>query len=81
MAIKEQASRIRPRYRDYVIQGLASPFSFLDIFADIHLADSPEQADARALREDWEIVGECIWDAMEEQPYLIESRNRKKHDQ
>ncbi len=64
MAIKEKDLQFRPRYRQFFLSGLASPFSIFDFFADIHLAESPEEADARALRRDWEIVGECLQDSM-----------------
>lgn len=64
MAIKEKESHFRPRYREYILYAVASPFSIFDFFADIHLAASPEEADARALRRDWEIVGECLQDSI-----------------
>ena len=80
MAIKEQEPRMRPRYRDLVVLGLASPFSFFDMLVEVHLSESAEEADARALREDWDIVGECIWDAMQEHSILLESPDRHKHD-
>ena len=73
MAIKEREPQLRPRHRRYVLHGLASPFSFFDFLTDLHLAKSVEQADAEALRRDWEIVGECIQDAMLEQSHFLES--------
>ena len=71
MAVKERESRLRPRYRQCVMLGLASPFSVFDLFADIHLAESPEEADFRALRHDWEIVGECLQDSISEYSHLF----------
>ena len=71
MAIKVRESQFRPRYKEYMLRGVASPFSIFDFFADIHLAESPEEADARALRRDWEIVGECLQDSMSEYSHLI----------
>lgn len=80
MAIKENESRLRSRYREMVIYGLASPYKLFDVLAVMHLAESAEQTDARALREDWEIVGECIQDAMDHHSRLIEPSTRRNHD-
>lgn len=71
MAVKERESQFRPRYGQYVLHGLASPFSIFDLVADIHLAESPQEADASALRHDWEIVGECLQDSISEYSRLI----------
>lgn len=71
MAIKDKAPQFRPRYSQNVLNGIASPFSVFDLLVDIHLAESPEEADARALRRDWEIVGECLHDSMLEYSHLL----------
>ena len=80
MAIKEKDSQFRPRHSQYVLSGVASPFSIFDFFADIHLAESPEEADARALRRDWEIVGECLQDSILEYSHLYGPVGEKIHD-
>lgn len=71
MAVKEREPQLRPRYSQYMLHGLASPFSIFDFFTDIHLAESPQEADASALRRDWEIVGECIQDSILEYSRVI----------
>ena len=80
MTIKERGLRFRPRYAESVRYGLASPFSVFDLFVDIHLAESPEEADASALRRDWEIVGECIQDSLIEYCRLIGPAGEKIYD-
>ena len=80
MAIKEKDLQFRPRYSQFVLPGVASPFSIFDLFADIHLAESPEEADARALRRDWEIVGECLQDSILEFSHLVGPVEEKVHD-
>lgn len=80
MVIKEKESQFRPRYREHVLYGVASPFSIFDFFADIHLAESPEEADATALRRDWEIVGECLQDSIFEYSHLFGPVEEKIYD-
>ena len=80
MTIKDKVPQFRPRYGQYVLDGLASPFSIFDFFADIHLAESPEEADAIALRRDWEIVGECLQDSILEYSHLIRPVKKKIDD-
>lgn len=67
MTLEEQVSRFRPRIQDSVLLALGSPLSILDVIADFHLAESIEEMEANALREDWEIVGECIREAMRQE--------------
>ena len=80
MAIKEKESQFRPRYRKYMLCGIASPFSIFEFFADIHLSESSEEADARALRRDWEIVGECLQDSIVEYSHLFGPVEEKIND-
>ena len=77
MTIKVREPQFRPRYGQFVLHGLASPFTFLELFADIHLAESPEEADARALSHDWEIVGECLEESLVEYSRLLETSGKK----
>ena len=46
------------------IRGLGGMFSFIDVLNRRLLASSPAEADAEALREDWERVGNYLYDAM-----------------
>ena len=80
MVIKEKEPQFRPRYRDCILHGVASPFAIFDFFADIHLAESPEEADAKALRRDWEVVGQCLQDSMFEYSHLFGPVEEKSYD-
>lgn len=80
MVVKEKEPQFRPRYRECILYGVASPFSIFDFFADIHLAESPEEADANALRRDWEIVGECLQNSMSEYSNLFGPATEKTYD-
>ena len=71
MTIKEKELRFQPRYAENMLHGLASPFSIFDFFVDIHLSESPEEADARALSRDWEIVGECLQDSLVQYSHVL----------
>ncbi len=80
MASKEREPQFRPRYSQSVLRGLALPFSIFDFFADIHLAEFPEEADASALRRDWETVGECLQDSILEYSHLFGTAEEKLYD-
>lgn len=50
--------------RSGFIRGLGGMFSFIDVINRRLFAASAAEADAEALREDWEAVGGYLYDAM-----------------
>ena len=46
------------------LHGIAGLFSFVDVLNRRLLAETAAEADAEALREDWERVGGYLYDAM-----------------
>ncbi|MCY3575362.1 MAG: hypothetical protein OXG92_00395 [Chloroflexi bacterium] len=50
--------------RNAFIRGLGGMFSWVDVLNRRLLAETPAEADAEALREDWETVGNLMYDAL-----------------
>ncbi len=50
--------------RSGFIRGLGGMFSFIDVINRRLFAESPAEADAEALCEVWERIGEYMYDAM-----------------
>lgn len=46
------------------LRGWAGMFSFIDVINRRLLAESPAEADAEAIREAWERVGDYMYDAL-----------------
>ena len=46
------------------IRGFGGMFSFIDVINRRLFAETPAEADAEALREDWERVGSYLYNAM-----------------
>ena len=68
---KERKIPMRASAQELVLRTLEAPWSFLDVMADLHFAESGAEADGLAMREDWEFVGECIRDAMDNESEWI----------
>ena len=76
MATKERKVAIRRISSDDILLALGAPFSFVDVIADLHLNGVGPEASARALYEEWQVVGECMQDAMDEHERLIKHSGR-----
>ena len=56
------------------LRGFGGLFSFVDVLNRRLLAESAAEADAEALREDWERVGGYLSDAMGARTWIYTSR-------
>ena len=76
MAAKQRRINIGRVSSDDVILALGVPFSFLDVIADLQLNGVGPEATARALHEDWLVVGVSMQDAMDEHTRAIKRSGR-----